>query len=63
MNNVDVLFIVDYVVFDYIQNVYSDQSDPFNRSPLSLQDVVPNTELKAKIEEWKAMKRLEAANK
>jgi len=43
--------------------VFSDQSDPFNRSPLTLQDVIPNPELKTKIEEWKTMKRQEAANK
>ncbi len=43
--------------------ICSDQSDPFNRSPLTLQDVIPNPELKARIEEWKAMKRQEAANK
>jgi ubiquitin conjugation factor E4 A len=45
------------------RHLLSDQSDPFNRSPLALQDVIPDTELKTKIEEWKAMKRLEAAKK
>ena len=35
----------------------SDQTDPFNRSPLNLQDVIPATELKLEIENWKASKR------
>ena len=32
----------------------SDQTDPFNRQPLSLDMVIPQTELKTKIEEWRA---------
>ncbi len=34
----------------------SDQSDPFNRSPLKLQDVIPATDLKNEIEKWKLSK-------
>lgn len=30
----------------------SDQTDPFNRSPLSLDMVTPDVELKSKIEKW-----------
>lgn len=30
----------------------SDQTDPFNRSPLSLDMVTPDVELKTKIEKW-----------
>ena len=37
-------------------NLKSDQSDPFNRSPLTLQDVVPATELKNEIDKWKLSK-------
>lgn len=36
----------------------SDQNDPFNRSPLTIQEVIPATELKEKIEIWKASKRI-----
>jgi len=38
------------------RHLLSDQSDPFNRSPLSLQDVIPATELKEQIEQWKTTK-------
>lgn len=34
------------------RHLLSDQSDPFNRSPLSMDQVIPNVELKAKIDEW-----------
>ncbi|GLE08765.1 hypothetical protein PINS_up020180 [Pythium insidiosum] len=34
------------------QHLLNDQSDPFTRAPLTVQDLVPNTELKAKIEAW-----------
>lgn len=35
-------------------HLLSDPTDPFNRAPLKIEDVVPNTELKAKIEAWRA---------
>lgn len=31
----------------------SDQTDPFNRNPLHMQDVIPQQELKETIEQWK----------
>ena len=31
--------------------------DPFNRAPLKIEDVIPDTELKAKIDAWKAEKK------
>ena len=31
----------------------SDQIDPFNRKSLTMEEVVPNPELKQQIEEWK----------
>ncbi|KAL3481639.1 ubiquitin elongating factor core-domain-containing protein [Aspergillus californicus] len=34
-------------------HLLSDPHDPFNRVPLSMEDVLPDTELKAKIEEFK----------
>lgn len=34
------------------RHLLSDQSDPFNRSPLTMDQVRPNTELRAKIEQW-----------
>ncbi|CAN3376745.1 E4 ubiquitin-protein ligase Ufd2p [Diutina rugosa] len=38
-------------------HLLSDPTDPFNRSPLKLEDVIPDEELKAKIEEFKQSKR------
>lgn len=34
------------------RHLLSDQSDPFNRSPLSMDQVIPNVELKAEIDKW-----------
>ncbi|CAF4686290.1 unnamed protein product, partial [Rotaria sp. Silwood1] len=34
-----------------------DQTDPFNRNPLRMQDVIPQNELKQTIEQWKAFRR------
>lgn len=45
------------------RHLLSDQTDPFNRSPLTLQEVIPDTELKAKIEAWKLNKLSELKNK
>jgi len=38
-------------------HLLSDATDPFNRSPLSIDDVVPDLELKTKIETWIAEQR------
>lgn len=38
-------------------HLLSDAKDPFNRMPLSIEDVVENKELKQKIENWKTMKK------
>ncbi|KAG8932849.1 hypothetical protein FRC03_000161 [Tulasnella sp. 419] len=38
-------------------HLLSDITDPFNRSPLSLEDVTDDTELKQRIDEWLAEKR------
>jgi ubiquitin conjugation factor E4 B len=35
-------------------HLLSDPHDPFNRAPLKIEDVIPNTELKAQIEQFKA---------
>lgn len=43
------------------RHLLSDQTDPFNREPLSMDQVIPNVELKAKIDEWMA-ERLQAYN-
>lgn len=43
------------------RHLLSDQSDPFNRSPLSMDQVIPDTELKGKIDEW-IKERLQAYN-
>merc|ERR1712127_459589 len=39
------------------RHLLSDQSDPFNRAPLTMDQVEPDTELKAKVEEWVASRR------
>lgn len=35
------------------RHLLSDHTDPFNRAPLTMDQVKPNTELKKKIDEWK----------
>mmetsp|Transcript_20119 Transcript_20119/g.51023 ORF Transcript_20119/g.51023 Transcript_20119/m.51023 type:complete len:99 (-) Transcript_20119:140-436(-) len=39
------------------RHLLTDPKDPFNRAPLSQDDLQPCTELKAKIDEWRARKR------
>lgn len=39
------------------RHLLSDQSDPFNRSALTMDQVVSNVELKAKIDEWVLVKK------
>ncbi|TYZ59954.1 hypothetical protein PybrP1_002431 [[Pythium] brassicae (nom. inval.)] len=36
------------------QHLLNDQSDPFTRAPLTAEQLTPNTELKARIEQWVA---------
>ena len=38
-------------------HLLSDPNDPFNRSPLKIEDVIPATELKDKIEAFKREKK------
>ncbi len=49
-----------------VQHLLSDQTDPFTRQPMKIEDVVPATELQQKIEAWKAERlhkaRAEAAD-
>ena len=42
------------------QHLLSDPVDPFNRAPLKIEDVIPDTELKARIQEWKDSARRDA---
>lgn len=35
-------------------HLLSDPQDPFNRTPLKIEDVIPNTELQEEIQNWKA---------
>ncbi|XP_022107418.1 ubiquitin conjugation factor E4 A-like [Acanthaster planci] len=35
------------------RHLLSDHTDPFNRSPLTMEEVIPNDELREKIETWK----------
>jgi hypothetical protein len=46
-----------------VQHLLNTPIDPFNRKPLTMDQVVPNTELKAKIEGWITMKVAEAQQK
>lgn len=39
------------------RHLLSDQTDPFNRSPLTMDQVRPNTELKERIQRWLAERR------
>ncbi|XP_073824632.1 ubiquitination factor E4A [Musca autumnalis] len=39
------------------RHLLSDQTDPFNRAPLTMDKVIPNVELKQEIERWMAEKR------
>ncbi|KAF2184279.1 hypothetical protein K469DRAFT_633596 [Zopfia rhizophila CBS 207.26] len=40
-------------------HLLSDPNDPFNRVPLTFDQIIPNTELKEKIQAWKAEKKAE----
>lgn len=40
-------------------HLLNDPKDPFNRAPLKIEDVVPNTELKQQIEDFKKQRRQE----
>jgi ubiquitin conjugation factor E4 B len=44
-------------------HLLSDPTDPFNRQPMTIDDVISNTELKEKIEAWKAERRAAAKQK
>lgn len=37
-------------------HLLSDPNDPFNRAPLKIEDVIPHTELKARIQAFKSEK-------
>ncbi|CCF46295.1 ubiquitin conjugation factor E4 [Colletotrichum higginsianum] len=43
-----------------VQHLLSDPKDPFTRQPMTVDDVIPHTELKDKIEKWKG-ERIAAA--
>ncbi|XP_061397197.1 ubiquitin conjugation factor E4 A [Musca vetustissima] len=44
------------------RHLLSDQTDPFNRAPLTMDKVTPNVELKQEIEKWLADKRKSGPN-
>lgn len=41
------------------RHILSDQTDPFNRQPLTMDMVLPNTDIKQQIEEWRRQKLAE----
>lgn len=45
-----------------VRHLLSDQTDPFNRAPLSMDKVKPNKTLKEEIEQWMTTKKANAAN-
>ncbi|KAG5320999.1 UBE4A factor, partial [Pseudoatta argentina] len=45
------------------RHLLSDQTDPFNRSPLTMDMIKSNVELQQKIQEWISQKKLEKASK
>ena len=45
--------------FLFPRHLLSDQSDPFNRKPLTMEQVVPAAELKAEIDAWRRQKQAE----
>ena len=45
------------ILHAYHNVLNSDQTDPFNRNPLHMQDVIPQPELKQTIEQWRASRR------
>ncbi|KAL0470341.1 ubiquitin elongating factor core domain-containing protein [Neurospora intermedia] len=46
-----------------VQHLLSDPKDPFTRQPMTIDDVIPDTELKAKIEKWMEDRRAEIRGK
>lgn len=46
-----------------VQHLLSDPKDPFTRQPMTIDDVVPDAELKAKIEKWMEERRAEIRGK
>ncbi|KAK4166201.1 ubiquitin elongating factor core-domain-containing protein [Cladorrhinum sp. PSN259] len=46
-----------------MQHLLSDPKDPYTRQPMTIDDVIPATELKEKIEAWKAERRARASGK
>lgn len=47
----------------FFRHLLSDQTDPFNRSPLTMDMVKSNVELQQKIQKWISQKKLEKASK
>lgn len=41
-----------WLFLSYVHPPYSDQTDPFNRSPLTMDQIRPNEELKQQILQW-----------
>lgn len=54
--------IFSLCLFLYFRHFLSDQTDPFNRSPLSMEEVIPNTELAEEIKRWIHERKAQASN-
>lgn len=44
------------------RHLLSDQTDPFNRSPLTMDQIKPNVELKDRILQWLAQRKQQSEN-
>ena len=40
-----------------LQHLLNDGTDPFNRSPLKVEDLIPDTDLKSRIDAWRLAKK------
>lgn len=57
IKNVIKFFISFFYLYCFFRHLLSDQTDPFNRSHLTMDMVTTNTELKIQIDEWIKLKR------
>lgn len=57
-----VLLLTDIFIFNF-RHLLSDQTDPFNRAPLSMDQVVPNTQLAEEIRNWLEQRKRDKCDK
>lgn len=52
-------YITNYILLIIFRHLLSDQTDPFNRSPLTMDMVKSNIELQHRVQEWIQQKKQE----